>query len=446
MAKKSKIVFQKRTGQKLWEKAKTLIPGGGQLLSKRSEMFLPNHWPAYYKKAKGIVVWDLDGRRYLDFSIMGAGACALGYADADVNRAVQRAIDRGSFSTLNCPEEVELAELLLSLHPWAQKVRYARTGGEAMAIAVRIARSYSQKATVAFCGYHGWSDWYLATNLTDRHGLNEHLLPGLKPRGVPPQLKGTTLPFSYNRIDELEKLAAAHKDIGVIVVEPLRHQEPENNFLEKVRTIAARIGAVLIFDEITIGWRVALGGVHLVYGVAPDVAVLGKAMGNGYPMAAIIGKKDVMNSAQKTFISSTFWTERIGPAAALATIKKMKRVNLPRHLKRIGALIAGGWQKLARKHGVRITVLGPETLVTFSFEYGAESQMIRTLFTQEMLKRGFLASSSVYVSYAHKEKEVQNYLAAVDEVFAILADAIAGKKVLALLEGPVAHSGFKRLT
>ncbi len=442
----TKDYLKKGKGSALWEKAKRLIPGGNQLLSKRAEMFLPDFWPAYYTKAKGIKVIDLDGRTYLDFSIMGVGACALGYADPDVDHAVLRAIKNGQMCTLNAPEEVELAELLCHLHPWAGKVRYARSGGEAMAIAVRIARAHSGKSKVAFCGYHGWSDWYLATNLADSKGLNEHLLAGLDPVGVPPELQGTVLPFAYNNFGELESLFARHKDIGVVVVETVRHTEPKDDFLQNVRALASKNGAVLIFDEITIGWRLAVGGAHLRYGVSPDIAVLGKSIANGYAMAAVIGRSEVMDAAQRTFISSTFWTERIGPVAALATIRKMQKTNVPAHLKRIGGLIGEGWKRLAQKHGLKIHVHGPEALVGFSFDYGEESQAVRTLFTQEMLRRGFLASGSVYVSYAHTEALVEKYLRAADEVFALLGTAVKEKKVSSLLLGPVAHSGFQRLT
>lgn len=430
----------------MWKRAKKVIPGGGQLLSKRSEMFLPDQWPSYYKKAKGVETWDLDGNKYTDMTLMAVGSCTLGYADPDVNSAVKKAIDGGSMATLNSPEEVELAELLCKLHPWAGMARYTRTGGEAMAVAVRIGRAYSGKDKVVFCGYHGWSDWYLAANLADKKNLDGHLLPGLDPAGVPRNLKGSTLTFSYNNIDELKQIVKKNKDIGVIVMEPLRHHEPKNNFLREVKKVAKKIGAVLIFDEITIGWRLNIGGAHLLYGVNPDIAVMGKAMSNGFPMAAIIGTKEVMQAAQKTFISSTYWTERVGPVAALATIKKMKKVNLPAHLKKIGALIGKGWISLAEKHGLKISVVKPEALITFSFDYGQDSQAIRTLFTQEMLKRGFLASPSVYVSYAHKEANVKKYLKAVDEVFKIIKKAINSRKVYKLLEGPVAHSGFKRLT
>lgn len=435
-----------KKGPELWEKAKKIIPGGSQLLSKRSEMFLPSQWPSYFTKAKGVEVTDLDGNTFIDMSIMGIGACTLGYADPDVNKAVAQAVRDGSMCTLNSPEEVELAELLCELHPWASMVRYARTGGEAMAIAVRIARVASGRERVAFCGYHGWSDWYLAANLADEKNLDGHLLPGLDPRGVPRGLQGTALPFHYNKIEELEKLIAQYPDIGVIAIEPLRHHEPENNFLGKVRSIASKIKAVLIFDEMTIAWRMNVGGVHMLYKVYPDIAVFGKTMSNGYPMAAIIGKGKVMQAAQKTFISSTYWTERVGFASSLATLKKMRDFNIPAHLDKIGRMIGEGWKKIAEKHGLKISILGPNALITFSFDYGKDSQAIKTLFTQEMLKRGFLASTSVYVSYSHTVAHVARYLKLVDEVFGLIVKAIAARKVHSLLKGAVAHSDFKRLT
>lgn len=433
------------SGVRLWEHAKQIIPGGNQLLSKRPDRFLPDQWPTYYKRARGITIWDLDGRQYQDFCIMGVGACILGYADPTVNAAVKRAVNQGSMSTLNAPEEIELAELLCALHPWAGMVRYARTGGESMAIAVRIGRAFSGKDRVAICGYHGWSDWYLATNLARPDGLSGHLLSGLEPRGVPSVLSGTTLPFAYNKLAELEQLVAQYPDIGVIVVEPLRHQEPENNFLAEVKKIAERVGAVLIFDEITIGWRTIVGGVHLRYGVEPDIAVFGKAMANGFAMGAIIGRTEVMQAAQQTFISSTFWTERIGPVAALATVKKLRRLKAPQHIKKIGILIGDGWRHLAIKHDLKLKVLGPPALVTFEFEY-ENGKAVQTLFTQEMLSRGYLASASVYVSCAHTVPAVRRYLRAVDEVFGILKKAVAESSVLEQLRGPVAYSGFKRLT
>jgi len=433
-----------KKGIKLWKKAKKIIPGGTQLLSKRSEQFLPDLWPSYFKKAKGCEVWDLDGNKFVD-TYMAIGACPLGYTDPNVNKAVKKVIEEGSITTLNSPEEVKLAELLLKFHPWAEQVRYARTGGEAMAIAVRIGRAYTGKDKLAFCGYHGWSDWYLAANLADDRNLDGHLLPGLEPKGVPRGLKGTAIPFHYNKIEELKKIVKEN-DIGVIVMEPRREHEPKKGFLEEVRKIANKIGAVLIFDEITSGFRMNIGGIHLLYKVYPDIAVFGKGMSNGFPMAAVIGKRKIMDFTQRTFISSTYWTERIGPVAAIATIEKFKKYNVPQHLIKIGNLIAKGWEKLARKYELKIEIMNFPPIMHFEFKYGKISQALHTLFTQEMLKRGYLASKKFYASFAHKEKDVKKYLENFDEVFRLIKKAIEQKRVYKLLKGPVAHKGFQRLT
>ncbi len=441
---KKKIKIKK--GIRLWNKAKKIIPGGTQFLSKRAEMFLPDQWPSYFKKAKGCEIWDLDGNKFIDMYSMGIGSCLLGYADPDVNKAVKAVIDKGSTSTLNSPEEVELAELLIKLHPWAHQVRYARGGGEAMAIAVRIARAYTKKDKIAFCGYHGWQDWYLASNLADDKNLDGHLLSGLEPLGVPRGLTGTAIPFNYNKIEELENIVSKNKDIGIIIMEPMRYQEPKNGFLEKVREIADRIGAVLIFDEISSGWRFVVGGVHMKYNVNPDIAVFAKAMSNGFPMAAVIGKKDVMEAAQKTFISSTNWTERVGPAATLSTIKKMMKNNVPLHLEKTGKYLITNLTKVAKKNKINLKIEGLPALIHFSFEYKEISQAVKTLFTQEMLKEGFIASSGIYVSYAFKKNQIDNYLKSADKVFTMLKKAIEKNKVHDLLKGPVAHNGFQRLT
>ena len=431
-------------GAILWDKAKGLIPGGTQLLSKRSEMFLPDQWPSYYSRAKGVELWDLDGKKFTDMSIMGVGACILGYADDDVDQCVHEAVTRGSITTLNCPEEIDLAELLIKLNPWAGMVRYTKTGGEAMAVAVRIGRAHTDKDIVAFCGYHGWHDWYLAANLADNKNLDGQLLPGLEPKGVPRGLKGTALPFNYNNLTELEEIVARN-DVGVIVMEPLRHHEPAPGFLAGVRKIADDTGAVLIFDEVTSGWRMNVGGIHSLYKVIPDIAVYGKAMSNGYSMAAIVGKKEVMESAQGSFISSTYWTEGIGLVASLATINKCTDKKVPDHLITIGKRVSRGWEDLSKEFSLPLEVMGIPPLTTFHF-ISENSQVLHTLFTQEMLKRGFLASKSVYVSYSHSNRHVEEYLSNAGEVFNIIRQGIDNGTVLSLLKGPVAHEGFKRLT
>ncbi len=434
------------TGQDLYRRAKVIIPGGTQLLSKRPELHLPDQWPSYYSRTKGVEVWDLDGQHYIDMGINGIGACVLGAADPDVDAAVRKAIDAGTASTLNCPEEVELAELLCSLHPWASQVRYARGGGEAMAVAIRIARAFRGKEKIAFCGYHGWHDWYLSANLAEDDVLDGHLLPGLEPKGVPRGLMGTMLPFRYNEIEELKAIIAKHgKELAAIVMEPLRERGPENDFLKQIRALATETGAVLVFDEVTSGLRLACGGAHLILDVEPDIAVFAKAIGNGYPIAAIIGRSNVMQAAQDTFISSTNWTERIGPSAALATIRKFQAKNVHEHLVHIGKLVQEGWRRSASRAGLPIHVSGIEPLSHFEIE-SKLGQAPRTLFTQLMLERGFLALSSLYTTYAHTDGHVAEYLAAISEVFPLIVQAITEGTVEKQLKGGIAQQGFRRLT
>jgi len=430
-------------GQDLYKKAKTLIPGGTQLLSKRPEQFLPDQWPAYYAKAKGSYVWDLDGTKYADVCYMGIGACSLGFADPDVNRAVEKAIHRGTMTTLNAPEEVELAELMIQLHPWAGKVRYSRTGGEAMTIALRIARSKTGKGSVVFSGYHGWHDWYLSANLGDDSALDGQLLPGLDPAGVPRSLKGTSIPLNYNDTAALKAILTQNPDVGTIVLESVRNDSPSPEFVETVNQASAR-GVVVIIDEITAGFRLNLGGAHLHFGFKPDIAVFAKSIGNGFPMAVILGKADVMDAAQDTFISSTYWTERMGPAAAIATIKKMQKVSLQQQLVETGHKVMNGWKSAARSAGLDIEVGGIPPLAHFSFAY-AKPLVYKTLFTQEMLSKGYLASTSFYGALTHTKKLVDRYLADTETIFRMIKKAHDSGNVESMLRGPVCHSGFKRL-
>lgn len=416
------------------------------MLSKRPEMFLPDQWPCYYSQARGVEVVDLDGNSYIDMSIMGVGACILGYADPDVDHAVKKSIDNGIMCTLNAPEEVELAELLCGLHPWASMVRYARSGGEAMSVAIRIARARTRRDKIAFCGYHGWTDWYLAANLGEVDALDGQLMPGLEPAGVPRGLHGTALPFHYNRIDELRAIVEASKgNLAAIVMEPRRDQAPDPGFLEEIRKIATEIGASLIFDEITTGFRMTSGGIHLLLGVNPDMAVFAKSMANGYAMSAIIGTEDVMQAAQTTFISSTNWTERIGPTAALATIRKYKRENVAEHIMKIGNMVTTGWSKAAKEAGLDLHTSGLPSLNHFSLDYADEMALI-TLFNQLMLEKGYLAFNQFKPSFAHKEDQIERYQADVADAFTVMAKAAEKGEILGHLKGPSARSGFYRLT
>ena len=431
-------------GQKLWIRAKRIIPGGNMLLSKRSEMFLPEQWPSYFKKAKGCKVWDLDGREYTDMSIMGIGTNILGYGNDEVDEAVLNNVKDGNMSTFNCPEEVYLAEKLVDLHPWADMVRLARTGGEANAMAIRIARAASGKDKVAICGYHGWHDWYLSANLGDNDNLAGHLLQGLEPKGVPKDLKGSVIPFNYNRIDELETLIHNH-DIGVIKMEVSRNDEPQDDFLVKVRKIADNNNIVLIFDECTSGFRQSNGGLHKIYGVEPDMAVFGKALGNGYAITAVIGKRGVMDVAQSTFISSTFWTERIGPTAALKTLEVMDKTKSWELITNTGKDIGNQWKNLGEKYQLPIKVNGLPSMIGFGIQ-SDDWLKYKTYITQEMLKNNILASNVIYVCTEHGTQEIDNYFQILDPIFKVIAACENGDLLVdSLLDGPVCHSGFTRL-
>lgn len=427
------------------ERAKKRIPGMTQLLSKRPDMFSLGVWPGYYSRAKGCKVWDLDGNEYIEMSISGIGANILGYADDEVDDAVVEAIRNGSSSSLNCHEEVELAELLCELHPWADMARFTRSGGESMAVAVRIARAHSGKDKVAFCGYHGWHDWYLSANLGTENALGEHLLQGLSPIGVPQGLKGTALPFRFNKLEELEYIISQHgKNLAAVILEPIRNDPPSQEFVAGVRECADRCSAVLVIDEISSGFRMNSGGAHLLLGYEPDIAVFSKSLGNGYPIGAIIGKESIMQSAQKTFITSTCWSERTGPAAAIATIRKHQRENVGRHLMHLGQMVQDGWKDLLVKHDIPGHVSGMFPLSHMDFET-SKPQETKALFIQFMVENGFLASNMFYAMNSHKEKDVEEYLQKVDLVFSQIAECFCEGTSTELLRGKPSSVGFKRL-
>jgi glutamate-1-semialdehyde aminotransferase len=433
--------LKRSKGVALYGRAKSLIPGGTQLLSKRPEMFAPDVWPSYYSKAKGCRVWDLDGREFIDMSIMAVGACILGYADDEVDDAVVNALRSGVTSSLNCPEEVGLAEALIELHPWFGMVRYARSGGEAMGLAVRIARAHTRRDVVMFSGYHGWNDWYLAANLADSASLDGQLMPGLQPNGVPRGLLGTAIPFDANNIDSLrEKVRGKEKTIAAIIIEPARGEDAPVGYLKALRELATEIGTVLIFDEITSGFRMCAGGIHRNYGIYPDMAVFAKSMANGYAMSVVMGTEKVMQSAQTTFISSTNWTDRIGPAAALATLRKYQRLGVEKHLIDRGNKVKHIWRGAGKTHDLEINVTGLPSLAAFAFK-GPNAIALNTRFTIELLRRGFLGFRQFKPSLAHQPADLSQYQNAVDEVFALIAADPAMS-----IDTPLAHSGFQRLT
>ncbi|MDC3382390.1 aminotransferase class III-fold pyridoxal phosphate-dependent enzyme, partial [Candidatus Pelagibacter sp.] len=409
--------FSLNKGQKLWKRAQQIIPNGNMLLSKNPNRFFNlNNWPVYFKKTKGCEVWDLDNKKFYDFSFMGIGTNILGYNNNYVDSAVKKTIKNGNLSTLNCPEEVELAEKLIEMHPWAHMVHFARSGGEANAIAIRIARAAVNKDKIVVCGYHGWHDWYLAANLNNKNNLDTHLFPHLNHKGVPKNLKNTVYTFNYNDFNKLSEIIAKDKQIGIIKMEVQRDMEPKNNFLKKVRKLASENGIILIFDECTSGFRETFGGLHLKYNVIPDIAMFGKALGNGYAITAVVGKKEFMKHANKTFVSSTFWTERIGPTAGIATLDEMKKLKAWDQISTAGKYIKKRINKIALKNQIKIEFYGLDSLINFKFKNKNNDLFIKFI-TFEMLKKGFLAKNSLYVSTSHTKVLIENYLYHLSEIF-----------------------------
>ncbi len=430
-------------GNKLYSKAKKIILGGNMLLSKRPEMTLPGgKWPTYYSKAKKQYVWDLNNKKYSDM-MMFVGQNILGYANPKIDKFIINSAKKGNMTSLNCKEEVLLAEKLIKLHPWSGMAKFARSGGEANAMSIRIARAATKRDHVAICGYHGWHDWYLSVNLKGNEKLSKHLLPGLAPAGVPSSLKGTAHPFEYGDIKTLEKISKKYK-LAAIKMEVSRGTLPNKKFLKKVRSLATRKKIILIFDECTSGFRRNLGGMHMTQKVYPDICMFGKAIGNGYAISGVIGKKKIMKKANNSFISSTFWTERIGYLAALKTIETMKKERSWIKIIKYGKYINSEWKKLANKYKLKIDISGIESITSFNF-VSKNNLKYKTFISQEMLKRGFLASNTIFLTIYHNKKVINNYIKNLDPIFAKIKEFETNKKNYKFLEGPVCHTTFKRL-
>ena len=422
MGKKRSI----QRSQALWEEAQRLIPGGCQLLSRRPQLFAFGESPIFAEKSKGAYFWDVDGNRYLDMT-MSVGAVLLGYCDPDVDKAFDRQRRKGTIVSVIPPAEIEAARLLTEVIPCAEMVRFGKSGGEANAVAVRIARAYTGRTKVAFCGYHGWHDWYIAANLDDPGCLDSFLLPGVEARGVPPELRGTAVPFEYNSIDSLNGLFEKHRgQIACVIMEASRIALPQPGFLEKVKELAAQHGALLIFDEVVTGFRLALGGAQQFYGVVPDLATFGKTIANGYPLSAIAGRRDVMDFSKDLFISSTFWDDAATLAAATATVTKMRELDVAGRIRASGCRYRREWEDLARRHNVDARIAGnPASTATIFGSSGALTQRQQaTLYIQEMARRGVFSGGGFNLCYAHQEAEIDAVLAAADDALGVLRKAL----------------------
>ena len=427
-----------------WSLAKKNIAGGNMLLSKRPEQYLPEIWPSHYEKSYGCRIVSSDKKNYYDLGLMGVGTNILGYSNKDVDKAVTKRLQKGNMSSLNCEEEVLLAMKLKKIHNWDGKVKFARSGGEANAIAVRLARAYSSKYKIAFCGYHGWHDWYLATNLKNSKNLNKHLINNLNISGVPKNLKNTIFPFKYNDIKSFYDVFRKNPDIGIIKMEVLRNEFPKNKFLEKIRKFATKNNIVLIFDECTTGFRQTFGGIYKMFNVKPDILVLGKALGNGYAITAVLGSNGIMDKEKETFISSTFWTESIGPTAALKTLELMERQKSWIKITKIGRYVIKNWKRIAKKNSIKIQIKGIPALCSFEFK-SKNNNLYKNLITQEMLKKGFLASNIIYISTTHKISILKKYFKVLDDVFKIISKCEKGKDIYIYLNNKVSEKKFSRL-
>jgi glutamate-1-semialdehyde aminotransferase len=345
-------------------------------------------------------------------------------------------------SSLNSREEILLAEKLIQMHPWAGKARFARTGGEAAAIAVRIARAATGKDKVAICGYHGWHDWYLSANLSHSQNLNSHLMRNLPIEGVQKNLKNSAFVFEYNNFDQLKKIVSQN-NIGTVIMEVSRNEPPKKNFLENVRKLTKNKNIVLIFDECTSGFRETFGGLHLKYKINPDIVTFGKALGNGYAVNAVLGTESIMDYAKSTFISSTFWTERIGSVAGLKTLEIMEKIKSWKTISSLGKKIKIKWEALAKKHKLKLIIQGLDALPRFDFD-NKNNLYYKTFISQEFLKKKILASNSIYLCTEHNINMFSNYFNILDKIFFTINRSIEDRlDPAALLNGPVCMSGIR---
>jgi glutamate-1-semialdehyde aminotransferase len=430
-------IMKIKNGASLYKYAKKIIPGGTTLFSKRSELHLPNKWPAYFTKAKKINVWGLDGKKYLDM-FCAVGTSILGYSNEKINKSIIENINKGNMTSLNCTEEVGLSKQIIKHHPWASMVKFTRGGGEANALAIRIARANTKKKNIAFCGYHGWHDWYLSANINSKNNLDQHLMSGLNYEGIPQNLKNTSFPFPYNNFEYLLRLIHKKK-IGIIKMEVMRSTKPKNNFLEKIRYLCNKKKIILIFDECTSGYRQNMGGIHLKFKVNPDMAIFGKALGSGYAINAVIGKRNIMKKAENTFISSTFWGERIGYTAALSSIKEFQRLKAFKKVDMNGKMIKNFWDDLSKKYNLPIKISGTNAIPSFVFiNNHAES---KTFLTQEMLKNNILATNMIYINIFHNRTNTKKYFKVLDKIF----EDISKKNIKKILKSKVCFQPINRI-
>lgn len=416
-------------------RAKKLIPDCSQTFSKGPSQFVQGVAPVFLERGYGSHVWDIDGNKYIDYA-MALGPIILGHSHPVINREVTKILRKGISFTLPHRMEVELAQLLCEIIPCAEMVRFGKNGSDATSGAVRVARAYTGRDIIACCGYHGWQDWYVAT--TTRDG------------GVPDAVKKLTITFEYNDIESLKKIFAEHPNrVACVIMEAASVTEPKEDFLKRVKEIARRNGAVLIFDEIVTGFRFSLGGAQDYFGVEPDLACFGKAMGNGFPIAAVVGKKEIMKLFEDIFFSFTFGGELVSIAASIATIRYMKEHDVIAHLWEQGRKIKDGYNVMAKGFGLSSSTgcvgYPPRTVITFKYKNGNADLMLKSLFQQECIRRGILFSGGHNICHSHTNKDIDYTLRVYMTVLEIIKDAIDKHKVEKLLKGKPVKPIFRRV-
>jgi glutamate-1-semialdehyde 2,1-aminomutase/spore coat polysaccharide biosynthesis protein SpsF len=414
--------------ERWWERREGLIPAGTMTLSKGPTQFVNGVAPKYLDRGLGSHVWDVDGNEYIDYP-MGLGAVTLGHRHPEVNEAIRGQLeDSGISFTLMHPLEVRLAEKLREVVPCCEMVRFGKNGSDATSAAVRAARAYTGRPMIARCGYHGWQDWSIDASY------------GIRSRGVPAEVQELTVSFRYNDPASLEALFAAHPDrIGGVILEPMTTTLPREGFLERVKEIAHRNGAVLIFDEVITGFRLARGGAQEYFGVIPDLATMGKGLGNGMPISLVLGKAEVMRVFEEIFFSFTFGGETLSLAAALKVIEIMEREDFWSHTTALGTRLQDGFRQLAAEFGLSEVAdcagLPQWTVVSFKAHGSIEPLLLKSLFQQELLKRGVLFSGSQFISLSHTREDIDRTIEGYREALKVVRFGIDNDCVAHLLQG-----------
>lgn len=422
-----------RKSQEMLARAERVIPLGSQTFSKSRVVYPANAAPLFLTHGKGSHVWDVDGNEYVDF-VNGLLPVVLGYDDADVTAAVIEQLKSGVSFSLATPLEVEVAELLCEIIPCAEMVRFGKNGSDATSGAVRIARAHTGRDRIAVCGYHGWQDWYIGATTRNK--------------GIPRAVGELTHKFPYNDLDALHKLLAAHPgEFAAVMMEAMNVEEPKRGYLEGVRELAHKHGALFILDEIITGFRFHLGGAQTLFGVTPDLAAFGKSMGNGFPIAAVVGKAEYMHQMEEIFFSSTFGGEAVSLAASRATIHKMQREPVHATMDRLGQQIMDATRANIARAGLTdaVGIAGKPSwsLMQFHDTPRATAWEIKSLYLQELLARGILSAGSHNLCYAHTAADLAQLDAAQRDAFGLVREALDRGDIAGRLSGPAIQPIFK---